>query len=167
MGCVPLLEGDFKTAIKHFKKAYDMDQTNPAYRFQYARALSLDKQYDDAFRIFELMAKETPIVHIANEGLFLKYAIQGDKINAIQSVSQELKNFAKWDPQASWSLAGNYALIDEKEEALNWLENAINRGFINYPCLNQHDPSLENIREEERFRRLMERVKHEWENFEV
>ncbi len=26
---------------------------------------------------------------------------------------------------------------------------------------------LENIRGEERFKKLMERVKHEWENFEV
>ena len=64
-------------------------------------------------------------------------------------------------------MAGSYSLINEKEEALNWLENAANRGFIHYPWLNKHDPFLENIRGEERFRKLMERVKKEWENFEV
>ena len=33
--------------------------------------------------------------------------------------------------------------------------------------LAEKDPFLENIRGEPRFKKLMERVKHEWENFEV
>lgn len=48
-----------------------------------------------------------------------------------------------------------------------WLENAINRGRIDYYFLYEKDPFLENIRSEPRFKKLMERVKHEWENFEV
>jgi len=50
---------------------------------------------------------------------------------------------------------------------LNWLEHAVDRGFINYPLLAEKDPFLANIRGEERFKKLMERVKHEWEHFEV
>ena len=60
-----------------------------------------------------------------------------------------------------------YAMLDEKEKTLNWSENAVNLGFINYPYMSQHDPFLENIRGEERFKKLMERVNYEWENFEV
>ena len=52
-------------------------------------------------------------------------------------------------------------------EALDWLENAVNRGFLNYPFLSEYDPFLENIRGERRFKDLMERVKHEWENIDV
>ena len=48
-----------------------------------------------------------------------------------------------------------------KNEALYWLENAVNLGFINYPFFNDYDPLLDNIREEERFRKLMKRVKKE------
>jgi len=58
-------------------------------------------------------------------------------------------------------------MINYKTDALNWLENSINRGMINYPFLNEYDPLLENIRGEERFKKFMERVKYEWENFEV
>jgi non-specific serine/threonine protein kinase len=57
-------------------------------------------------------------------------------------------------------------LLDEKKEALDWLENAVDRGFINYPFISKHDSLLANIRGEERFRKLMERVKKEWEEFE-
>ena len=55
----------------------------------------------------------------------------------------------------------------EKEESLNWLEHVINKGLINYPLFNEIDPVLDNICGEERFKKLMERVKKEWENFEV
>jgi hypothetical protein len=47
------------------------------------------------------------------------------------------------------------------------LENAIKMGLINYPLLAEKDPFLNNIRREPRFKKLMERVKYEWENFEV
>jgi non-specific serine/threonine protein kinase len=59
-----------------------------------------------------------------------------------------------------------YALLGEKEKSLDWLENAVSRGFINYPYLNEYDPYLANIRGEPRFKKLMEQVKDEWEHFE-
>jgi len=49
---------------------------------------------------------------------------------------------------------------------LDWLENAVRLGFINYPFLNQYDSFLENVRGEERFKMPMERVKYDWEHFE-
>jgi hypothetical protein len=39
--------------------------------------------------------------------------------------------------------------------------------FLNFPFLSKHNPLLANIRGEPRFKALMERVKREWENFEV
>jgi len=63
-------------------------------------------------------------------------------------------------------VADYLSLAVAKEEALDWLENAVHRGFINYPFL-QCDPFLDNIRGEERFMKLMEWAKYEWEHFEV
>jgi len=60
-----------------------------------------------------------------------------------------------------------YSLIGEKNEALNWLEKWIDLGCTNYPFLSKYDLFLENIRSEPRFKELMERVRYEWENFEV
>jgi hypothetical protein len=58
-------------------------------------------------------------------------------------------------------------LIDEKERALDWLERDVDLGMINYPLMNELDPFLKNIRGEERFRKLMARVKKEWDEFQV
>ncbi len=60
----------------------------------------------------------------------------------------------------------NDSINAEKEEALNWLEEWVNLGCVNYPLFSK-DPFLENIRGEKRFKKLMERVKYEWENFEL
>ena len=74
----------------------------------------------------------------------------------------------RWDEHCSWQMADCYALLDQKVEALDWLEHAsLNRGFINYPLLAEKDPWLANLRGEERFQKLMEQVKYEWEHFEV
>jgi hypothetical protein len=58
-------------------------------------------------------------------------------------------------------------LIDEKERALDWLERDVDLGMINYPLMNELDPFLKNIRAEEKFRKLMARVKKEWDEFQV
>jgi hypothetical protein len=49
---------------------------------------------------------------------------------------------------------------------LKWLENAIDRGFINYPFIREHDHFLENVRGEERFDKLLEKVEREWRTLE-
>lgn len=54
----------------------------------------------------------------------------------------------------------------DKEEALDWIENSIARGNFNYPFMNEYDPFLVNLHNEERFKNLMQRIKREWENYE-
>jgi hypothetical protein len=93
--------------------------------------------------------------------------LQGKKKEALQSMSADLHITARRDGWWSWNMAEAYALINEKDKAFDWLENAVNRGFINYPFLNEYDPFLQNIWGEERFKKLMKRVKYQWEHFEV
>ncbi len=72
-----------------------------------------------------------------------------------------------WDPSLSFDMAYGYALINEKEKAIDWLETATRIGFINYPFLSEYDPLLESLRQEKRFLTLMEDVRSSWERFEV
>ena len=52
------------------------------------------------------------------------------------------------------------------DRALDWLAIAIDRGFINYPFLAQHDPFFATLRSDPRFQELMETVRDRWERFE-
>jgi hypothetical protein len=82
-------------------------------------------------------------------------------------VNEEMKAVAARDITFSWLTAIGYAILQERKQALDWLEVAVNLGFINYPFLSELDPFLETIRGEERFRKLMEKVKRDWEKFEI
>jgi hypothetical protein len=57
--------------------------------------------------------------------------------------------------------------MDRRDEAIRWLERAIDRGSINYPLFAEKDPFYENLRGDERFEMLMDRIRPEWERFEV
>jgi hypothetical protein len=99
--------------------------------------------------------------------LFVKYAIDGDKGRIQELLTIDFVKTTRRDCQNSYFVTGLLALSGMKDDAFDWLENSIDRGFINYPFINEYDSLLVNIRGEPRFKELMKRVKHEWENFEV
>ncbi|OVE78806.1 hypothetical protein BVY00_01925 [bacterium G20] len=93
--------------------------------------------------------------------------MQGKDEKALSVVTEDFKKTAKEDELYPIWMAESYALIHEYNEAIDWIEWGVDFGFIHYQWLSEINPFLENIRGEERFKKLMERVKYEWENFEV
>lgn len=100
-------------------------------------------------------------------GLFLKHALLGDKEKALQAVTPQLAGAARGIEFYSRFMGDSYALIDEKEEAVNWLRNDMNLGFINYPYLTEYNPLIENIRGDTQFQELLGEIRRRWEQFEV
>jgi hypothetical protein len=94
-------------------------------------------------------------------------ALQGDTDGIPQLLSEDFLMTSKRDHQYSYHIATFYSFLNQIELAIEWLENAVDRGIFNYPLMNEIDPFLENIRGDHRFKKLMERVKYEWENFKV
>ena len=161
-----LFNGQFGLALEQLRKWYQSDPDNPAKEFFYALILAYNKAYEEAFSIIEKCAKADPNNALSKFGLLLKYGLQKDRENAFQIMTPDFRKTCQRDGEWSYYVADAFALLDEKKEALDWLENAVNRGFINYPFINNYDFFLDNIRGEERFKKLMERVKYEWEHFE-
>ena len=166
-GYLDILEGKFEKAPESYQKMSLMDPHNPLSLWFYAWSLAFADRNEEAFALIDKLAENAPGTVYASLGLFIKYALQGNKREALDVITPQLEMAAKGVEYLSRDMAHGYALIGEKERALDWLENAVDRGFIAYPFLNDHDPFLENIRGEERFQKLMERVKYEWEIFEV
>lgn len=99
--------------------------------------------------------------------VFARYAYQRENRRALDALSEGTKAYMWADPEMPGIIAGVFAVMGEKEEAFRWLEHAIDRGWINYPFFAKQDPSLDNIRGEDRFKRLMDRIRPEWERFEI
>lgn len=97
---------------------------------------------------------------------FLERALAGDEAGARGAFSEATRAYLWNDPDGPWIVASTFALAGATDDALTWLERAVERGWINYPLFQERDPLLAGIRGEERFARLIARVKERWEAFE-
>ena len=93
-------------------------------------------------------------------------ALRGQRDELMRLMTPELRAAAEWDEIFAWWTADCFALVNERELAMDFIERAVDFGFINLPWLSQQEPFLANVRGEPRFARLMERVRKDWEAFE-
>jgi len=166
-GWTLLLEGKFEESLPSFRHAHELDPENIVWKLLYAHALLMAKQIEKALEIIAPLEENLTDNMFIHFLIFIKNAFLKDRTKTLQSFKEEFVKMAEWDEIACWWMAQSYAMINENEKAINWFENSINRGFINYPFFANYDFTLNNLRGEERFKKLMERVKYEWENFEV
>jgi serine/threonine protein kinase len=157
---------EFGPALEQFRAFYQADSTSPLAQAFYSTALASNGRRDEALAVID----RTPVVTARNVEtvfcLLLKYALLKDRENALRVMTPGFQKTCRRDFEWSYEAAKRLSLLGAKEEALDWLENATHRGFINYPLF-QCDPFLDNIRGEERYKKLMKWVKNEWEHFEV
>ena len=97
----------------------------------------------------------------------LKYALEGKKEKINELMTEEFVLAEKREGVESCWAASFFAILGDFDTALEWLENSVDRGFINYPFMSQYDPFLTKMRGNPRYDKLMERVKYEWEKFEI
>ncbi|MFC2096739.1 hypothetical protein ACFLSI_00250 [Bacteroidota bacterium] len=162
-----LYEGRFESSKEYNLKYLQLDPNNPLMKVCYSFVLAYNNQPDDAINNIDQLLKDDPQSTFSQLGIFLKHALQGNKDEAIKSVTDSLKTALRDNNLYPLFMADCYSLINEKETAIDWVENSTQWGFINYNYLNQHAPFLDNIRGEPKFKKLMKRVKKEWESFEV
>jgi tetratricopeptide (TPR) repeat protein len=145
-------------------------QINPEFamlRVLCALVLIHQGKNDEARVLVESAPEErTPSIS-GRQCVFIRHALSGDRAQARAAVSDALKAAARRVEYWSWVMARCYMLIDEHEQALDWLALAIDRGFINYPFLSQFDKGFAPLRGDPRFEALMQKAKFEFERFEV
>jgi len=164
LGTRYLFNNQYEFALDQFRKWHEIEPESPPMQYLYAMTLAHAKENEKAFLLVDKGAKATPNNIFTKMGLLLKYGFLKDKERAFREMTPDFQKTCKRDMEASYWVACMLSVLDARKEALDWFENAINRGFINYPAL-EREPFLENIRGEERFKKLMERVKYEWEHF--
>jgi TolB-like protein len=163
MSMISCMRGDLRVALELSKEGYEMNPEVPQAQLYYAYFLFCNDHREISYSIFDRLITEGAGTIFEPMGKFLKFAFQGKKSLALDSLSDDFKRKLKLDCEWSWLIADGFAFIGEKEEALNWLESIVSSDFINYPLLNQHDPYLINVRGEERFKAIIKRAKIAWE----
>src|SRR2546426_295342 len=164
---VPLFAGRFSEAVEPARRMFALDPVTPVWRANYVMALSYARRFDEAEALTEAVAAQ-PDSDIGTWWMGLcRAAWRVDRAEVLRLADGPYQQVAAWDAEVPWLLASAHAAVGAKDEALLWLDRAIERGMINYPFLSEHDWYLNNIRGETRFGQAMEQARREWERFEV
>jgi len=159
--------GRFDVPSEEVTKWFRLEPRNPAALMFCALVLAFCSRYEEARDLIRGNVQAGLEDLFTRMALLLEGALDGDSSRFREIVTEDFRRTARRDPQYSYFVADIYALAGLKEEALDWLSNAVDRGFINYPFIAEHDRLLESIRGEPRFRDIAARAKREWEDFDA
>ena len=166
-GFVDLLEGNFAAAVEPYRQMCEMDPGNPMGRLFYVGVLVLNRCSDTAREVADAVPPEVRDTVPARIAFFLARALAGGGPDAHATQTEEIERLATAADVFPRMIAQGFALAGMPERALRWLAIAVDRGFINYPFLAQHDPCFANLRGLAQFQQLMEIVRERWERFEA
>lgn len=160
-----VLNGQILEGLEYFEKAYTMDPQGPVNLWQLASAYFWCGKNEDAYPLVDRLAVSSPEWPVTKQMLFLKHGLMGQREEALKYATDELIVESKNDPHFAFHIAECYAVINEKEKALNLLEMAI-MGFYPYKFLTV-DPLLANLRSEKRFSALIAKAKEQSDSIEI
>jgi hypothetical protein len=64
---------------------------------------------------------------------------------------------------ASW-IGGIYALLGDRQRAIDWLHRAVALGYANYPWF-ERDKNYDSLRGDPEYQRIMAGVRQRWEEY--
>jgi eukaryotic-like serine/threonine-protein kinase len=162
-----LWEGRYELAVERMDKFHRSFPEDVMTKWIYGLSLAYVGRKQEAGRLFDEIAREQPGTLFACLGLAFRCAFEGNTSETLAALDSNPSLRKSWDFQSAYWKTECLALAGEKELALDCLERDVDLGMSNYPFISELDPFLANIRGEERFKKLMERVKYEWEHLEV
>jgi hypothetical protein len=77
-------------------------------------------------------------------------------------IDDRVLEIARADQDVAYRLSTVYALANRADEAIAWLERSISMGNENYPWV-AGNPNWEGLRDEPRFKEILEDLKSRWE----
>jgi len=168
LGVVLFYQGKFTEAAEVVDRFFsDAMLEIPFVRFYKSLFLVFAGKTDEALDFLEPVERISTSDFFFQNARLLKYALEGKKEKINELMTEEFVLAEKREGVESCWAASFFAILGDFDTALDWLENSFDRGFFNYPYMSQYDPFLTEMRGNPRYDKLMEKVKHEWENFEV
>jgi tetratricopeptide (TPR) repeat protein len=162
-----VMGGRFDVSSEEVTKWYRLEPRNPGAFFFSALFLAYCGRYEEARALIAESESSAPGSAFDRGNLLLKHALESKTDDFRTLLTDDFLKTTRRDAQFSYFVAGLHALAGYREEALDLLSNAVDRGFINYPFIAEHDRLLESIRGEPRFQEILARAKHEWEHFDA
>ncbi len=144
-------------------KAYELAPDNPLCQYFYALTRVYSGETEKALHAYGLLIQKGSGI-FGEMAKMWKAVLENKETEYINLVNQ-LKDYGLRDKELSWWLADCSALTGRTEEALFWLNNSIEQGFINYVFFSENDTALSVLRNDNRFIGLMKKAQKKQEDF--
>ena len=161
------LDGRFDAALTVWERACRVDPGNPIVRLVGVHLLIPMGRHEEAIAMAERGEQEEQPTIFHRLALLWRYALVGDREKALSWMTPEALQTCRRDFVYSWYMACAYVMLGDADTTLDWLENAIELGFLNHRYLGEIDPILAPLRGDPRFRALMARAKEKQAEFET
>ncbi|HXM33765.1 MAG TPA: tetratricopeptide repeat protein, partial [Pyrinomonadaceae bacterium] len=150
----------WEEALHELDQGAAMEPEHPLIRTFRARVLFYQGDVASATRLLQLVLENHPKMDGIRPILATCLAAEGKREEAMALLTERVREVAAADHDIAYWLGSAYALLGEKEQALEWLEAAIKLGHENYLWF-ESDPNWAALRDNARFQELTARVASE------
>ncbi|HEX8560472.1 MAG TPA: tetratricopeptide repeat protein [Pyrinomonadaceae bacterium] len=147
----------FDDALLELEQGARVEPNHPLIRTFQAVVLGRRGDRAEAARVLAEVLAEHPTMDGIRPLLAQQLIRQGDEEGARAQLTPRVGEAADADHDIAYWLATTYAMLGERDEALRWLDRAIELGNENRTWF-ESDPNWEALREDQRFVALMRRI---------
>ncbi len=164
---VALLDGDFPDSLGKWRDAIAMGGDVPIKTFFLAIIAAYAGRLEEACNFFGQFA-DADLGGMSTVSAVLRALFRRDTKAATGLLeNQAIRDYATLDKEMSWWLAAGCSHCGWTDEAVHWLANAIELGFLNHRFLSTMDPFLAALRGDPRFQALMELAREKQRALEI
>lgn len=165
-GWADALEGKFEEAVGPYREMFEMDPGNPMARLFLVWILASARQNDEAIAIAEGFGADTVDSLASQVAQLYAKGLKGEQIDGDLGLSPEAEGLANTSDIVPRLLSQAYSLLGKPGLSIAWLSKAVERGFINYPYMANHDPLWAPVRDEPGFQVILRDARSRWELFD-
>ena len=153
---------EYDAALEEFDKARAVEPDHPLIKTFTALTWFNQGKIDECQQLVEETLAEHPHFDALNILLAWCLSKRGEHKKANALITENVREIAAADHDVAIWLASFYAMENNRDESIAWVERAINLGNENYPLFADND-RLDNLRCDLRFIDLMNELKKRWE----
>ncbi len=153
-----MYQGRYQDALAELDQGAAMEPDHPLVKTFRAVVLQKRGETETAVALLREVLARHPRLDGIRPLLARTLIAQGKIEEARAELTESVKESAAVDHDIAYWLATTYAVLGERDEALDWLERAITLGNENRQWF-ESDPSWEDLHDDPRFIALMERIK--------
>ncbi|MEJ2256576.1 MAG: tetratricopeptide repeat protein [Woeseiaceae bacterium] len=159
-GFLNAMEGRFDAAIGPYRDMLERDPANPVARLFNVWILFVAGHDDEAITVargFEGAAEQSTPAHLARQLTAAHRGTLEDRplANSVTKAAWKSEMYSRHAAEG-WAKAGN------AKRAAQWLDRAVELGFVNWPYLAQHSPFFSPLKDDPSLKPVLEKAKRRW-----